>query len=294
MRRKAVFIVNPRAGRGRARIRTGKAMKLLSEAGLDCLHFEAERPGQGREIAKIYANKVDVLVSVGGDGTLNEVVNGLSDIRSETPVAIIPAGTANMVARELGLPQDLAALSSLAIKSNLRRLDLGSAGSRGFILCASAGFDASLVNAVAHKRGKRGLALWMYFSMFFSQEFRYRFTPMRVFIDGALVEEKSSDTIIGNMDRYGLFFQMFKGASPDDGLLDVCCLKTGGHGRLLRYTWAAYRGILDTLADVAYYRGKQIALEAEDRIPFQMDGDPWGGLPVSVEVRPKAVTLCVP
>jgi diacylglycerol kinase (ATP) len=294
MRKKAVVIVNPMAGRGKGLTRAQKAMRLLSDAGVDCLLFATGRPGQAREMAKEHGGQTDVLVSIGGDGTLNEVINGLADGGAETPVAVIPAGTANMVAKELGLPGDLASLIRLAVSGRLRRLDLGTAGSRRFILCGSAGFDASIIRDMARKRSRRGLSLWKYVPLFFSEEMRYRFPPMRVRVDGELVEEGSSDTIIGNMSRYGAFFQMFPDARPDDGLLDICCLKGGTHGRLLRYAWSAYWGKLDSLKDVTYYRGRQIVLEADEPIPFQIDGESSGELPVAIAIRPLALSICVP
>jgi diacylglycerol kinase (ATP) len=293
MRRKAIVIVNPMAGRGKGLVRAQKATRLLSDAGVDCLLFATGRPGQAREMAKEHGGQTDVLVSIGGDGTLNEVINGLADSGAETPVAIVPAGTANMVAKELGLPGNLSSLIRLAVSGRLRRLDLGVAGSRLFILCGSAGFDASVIRDMARKRSRRGLSLWKYVPLFFSEEMRYRFPPMRVRVDGELVEEGSSNTIIGNMSRYGAFFQIFPDAHPDDGLLDICCLKGGTHGRLLRYAWSAYRGKLDSLEDVIYYRGRQIILEADEPIPFQIDGESWGKLPVTIEVKPQAVSLCL-
>ncbi len=293
-RKTAVLIVNPVSGRRRSLTQAHKASRILEEAGLECLMSQTARPGHGREIARTQGDKVDVLVSIGGDGTLNEAVNGLADICSDTPVAVIPTGTANMVAKELGLPKDFTSLVNLAVKSDLRRLDLGQVGQRRFILCASAGFDASVIQAMARRRPKRGLTLWRYLPLIFSQEVRYRFAPIRVKVDGNLVDERSTNTIIGNMAGYGGFFRMFKEASPEDGLLDVCCLKGSSLGDLVRYAWAAYRGRLYTLKDVTFYRGKHIMLEADVRVLFQIDGDPWGELPIDVEVLPQAVTLCVP
>jgi diacylglycerol kinase (ATP) len=294
MRKKAVVIVNPMAGRGKGLGRAQKVTQLLSEAGVDCLDFATGRPGQAREISRVHGGQTDVLVSIGGDGTLNEVVNGLADSGAETPVAIIPAGTANMVAKELGLPRDLASLIRLAVNGRPRRLDLGAAGLRRFILCGSAGFDASIIRDMARKRSRRGLSLWKYVPLFFSEEMRYRFPPMRVRVDGDLVEEGSSDTIIGNMSRYGAFFQIFLDARPDDGLLDVCCLKGRSQGRLLQYAWSAYWGKLDSLEDVTYYRGRQIILEADEPIPFQIDGESSGELPVTIEIHRQAISICVP
>ena len=294
MRKKAVVIVNPMAGRGKGLVRAQKATLLLREAGVDCLVFATGRPGQARETAREQGGQSDVLVSIGGDGTLNEVINGLVDSGAETPVAIVPAGTANMVARELGLPRDLASLIRPAVNGRLRRLDLGVAGARRFILCGSAGFDASVIRDMARKRSRRGLRLWKYVPLIFSEEMRYRFPFMRVRVDGVWVEERSSDTIIGNMARYGAVFQIFQDARPDDGLLDICCLKGGTHGRLLRYIWAAYWGKLDRLEDVTYYRGREIVLEAGEAVPVQIDGESWGELPVTVAVHPQAVSVCLP
>jgi len=126
------------------------------------------------------------------------------------------------------------------------------------------------------------------------EAWRYRYPPIRVMVDGAPVDESATFVVVGNIGRYGGLFRLFKDASPEDGLLDICCF----HGRrlpdLMRYAWAAFRGALSELGNVDYYRGKLIILKSDANVPVQIDGDPGGKLPVTLTVLPRAVSFCVP
>ena len=294
MRKTAIIIVNPYSGKGIALRKAREARRILEKAGLFAEIFPTGGPGHGRELAAKHAGSVDVLVSVGGDGTLNEVVNGVVNADSETPVAIVPTGTANVVARELGLPKDFGCQVMLAVESDVRRLDLGCAGDRCFTMCAGAGLDAAIVDAVSRRRTERGITMLNYLIPAVREAALYRYPAIAVIVDGVLVDESSTFTVVGNMKRYGGLFRLFKDATPDDGLLDVCCLHGRSIAELARYAWSAYRERLHELKGVTCYRGKQITLEAADRVLLQIDGDPGGELLATFEVLPLAVTFCVP
>ncbi|MBN2124983.1 MAG: hypothetical protein JW821_11860, partial [Deltaproteobacteria bacterium] len=216
------------------------------------------------------------------------------DAFSETPVAMVPTGTANVVSRELDLPKDLKSQVLLAMESDLRRLDLGCVGQRRFMMCVGAGFDAAIVHAMAWKRPGRGITLQSYLPLVMGEARRYPFPPMRVTVDGVLVEEYSVFTVVGNMSRYGGPFRMFKNASPEDGLLDVCCLQGRRLIDLARYAWLARWGRLQKGKGVNTHRGKEVILEADERIPLQIDGDPGGELPAILRILPGAISFCVP
>jgi YegS/Rv2252/BmrU family lipid kinase len=293
-RKKAIMVVNPASGRGGALSLARKAQRMLEGEGLECPLFQTLGPGHGREVARNQGNKIDVLVSVGGDGTLNEVVNGLADIGSDTPIAIIPAGTINVVFKELGLPRDFQSQVRLALESDLRRLDLGLVDQRYFVLCAGAGFGSSVIHAMTRKRSSRRMTPLRFVPLIINEAFRYRFPSMEVRVDGVLAERRSNYTVVGNMSLYGGIFRLFSRADPEDGLLDVCCLQAGKMWDLGRFAWAAYQQRLHRMKGVSYYQGKSIILESNDPVLFQIDGDPCGSLPVSIQVVPRAVTFCLP
>ncbi len=292
MRKTAVIIVNPASGKGAALAKAGKACAILKKGGVKAGLFRTGGPGHGRELAKKFAATADVLVSVGGDGTLNEVVNGVIDARSGTPIAMVPAGTANVAARELGLPEDFVAQVELAAGGGVRRLDLGCSRTRCFMMCAGAGLDAAIVDTLSRRRSGRSIRMGSYVIPTLRTARCYPFPAVRVTVDGALVDASAAFVVVGNMGWYGGIFRLFKDASPEDGLLDVCCFHGKSIPELARYAWSAYWDRLHQSKGVSTYRGKQIRLEADDRVPLQIDGDPGGELPVSFTVLPKAVSFC--
>jgi YegS/Rv2252/BmrU family lipid kinase len=294
MRKAAAIIVNPVSGRGRVLGHAQLARIMLEQAGLEVSVLETLYPGHGRRLARQNAPRFQVLVSVGGDGTLNEVVNGVVDAASATPVAIIPTGTANVVSRELGLPRDLPSQVKLAASSALRHLDLGFVGRRRFIMCAGAGFDGAVVHAMAHKRKGRGITMLSYVPIVLGASLRCRLAGMRVIVDGATVQKDAVFTLVGNLARYGGIFRIFKDANPQDGLLDICCFRKLSIAALARYAWAAHRQRLHAMRGPSYYRGRNITLETDERILLQVDGDPHGELPATFGVLPSAVAFCVP
>ncbi|HBF42590.1 MAG TPA: hypothetical protein DDW42_02960 [Desulfobacteraceae bacterium] len=294
MRKSAAIIVNPISGHGIALKKAREARRFLDKAGLDVALFSTEATGHGRTLALENAALVDVLISVGGDGTVNEVANGVMDAgQNNTPILIIPTGTANVVFRELGLPKDLRSQVKLAVDSSVRLLDMGRAGNRLFIMCAGAGFDAAIVDRISKIRTQSGITMRNYIIATVQNAFKYRFPMMRITVDGEVVDEDSTFTVIGNMPRYGGLFRLFEDASPDDGILDVCCFNGKSVWALGRYAWHTFRQNLGAFSGVEFYRGKEIKLEADERVLVQVDGDRGGELPMVFTLLPGAVSFCV-
>jgi diacylglycerol kinase (ATP) len=293
MRRSAAIIVNPISGHGIGLKRADAARRILEKAGLDVELCLTEGPGHGRQLAKEKGISADVIVSVGGDGTLNEIANGLVETGSETPIAIVATGTANVISRELGMPNNVASQVQLAIDAPIRRIDLGRAGDRFFIMSAGAGFDAAVVNKVSMSRTGRGITMLNYVIPCLTEGMTYPFPAMRVIVDGRVVDEKSTFTVVGNMRRYGGIFRIFRDACPDDGMLHVCCMHASNLLDLFRYSWGGFFNRLCEFMDVTYYQGKRITVEADDQVFLQIDGDPGGQLPMTFELLPRAVSFCV-
>jgi YegS/Rv2252/BmrU family lipid kinase len=293
MRKTAAIIVNPVSGHGRSLKKAKKVQRLLDQSGLDVEIFLTEAAGHGRILANEIAASVEVLVCVGGDGTVNEVTNGVVDGGHDTPILVIPTGTANVIFREIGLPRDLESQVKLAVDSPVRLFDLGRAGERFFIMCAGAGFDAAIVDTISKTRTQSGITMLSYIMPTLRETFRYPFPRMRVTIDGKDFDEGSTFVVIANMQRYGGVFHLCKDASPDDGMLDVCCLHGTRVRDLARYAWGAFRQNLMDYNDIVFYRGKQIKLEADERVLVQVDGDRGGELPMLFTLMPGAVSFCV-
>jgi len=297
-RERIAIIFNPASGQARSKSRARDALYRLAREGAVLSLHPTTAAGDARRLSAELAGRVDALLSIGGDGTLNEVVNGVLDAGAETPIAIVPSGTANVVARELGLPTRTRDLARLALHGPMRALDVGLATGEGgsprrFIMCAGIGFDAAIVDVVSRERTRRGITMLDYYIPAMATLLKYHFPVMHVQVDGALVDEASTFTVIGNMRRYGGPFRFFNDATPDDGLLDVCCLHGRSQFDLLRYGLGTVQRNLPDLDGVAYYRGRTIEVAAADDVLVQVDGDCGGRLPMRFEVIPAAVRFCV-
>jgi YegS/Rv2252/BmrU family lipid kinase len=299
VRRRAAIIVNPVSGQARARRRARKLLYRLARAGVAVTLSETAGPEDGRALAARIAGETDMVVSVGGDGTLNQVMNGILDAGLQTPILVVSTGTANVVASELGLLKRLPALVEIALHGLARPLDVGVVFKPGasepkrFILCAGAGFDAAVVAGLGSVRTAAGITRWSYAPPIIRAFLNYRFPPMRVTVDGRLAQSGAILTVVANMSRYGGNFKICPQAQPDDGRLDICCLRNRGFLALLRFAWGLARGTLTQTPGVSFYQGRVVEVEADAPVPVQVDGDSSGELPLRFEVQPKAVNfLC--
>ncbi len=298
MRKHAVIIVNPVSGAARAGERIQALVQSLEQEGAIPDIRRTEAPGHARCLAGTCCRDADVILSVGGDGTLNEIICGLADAGSNTPIALFPTGTANVVAKELGLPAATDALARVAVHGRVRELDLvsavnGAGVQRYFVMCAGAGLDAIAVERVARTRRESGISMLSYFLPAAGAVRDYAFCRMRVMVDGREVDVESTFTIVANMRRYGGPFSFFGSIRPDDGLLHVCCMHARSRLDLAYFAVRALLGRMPGTRGVKHYSGRSVRITADGRIPVQMDGDPGGELPVSLDLLPHAVRICV-
>lgn len=285
-------IANPVSGGGRAR------------ALADALRRELERQGQVVELlftakpgdAPVFAARegADCVVAVGGDGTANEVANGLA--ASQARLAILPVGAANVVARELGLPRSPAGLAALIAAGSTRTMDVGLFGERRFLLGAGAGLDAAVAEAVHHNRAGKKVRISSYVLPALRTIASYAYPKVRVTVDGEMLCEDGQYVVVGNCRRSAGIFAVTPEARIDDGLLDVCVLRNLTWTHLARLLAAVCRPGFARRKDVLYRQGKSVELfpAAGERVPLQVDGDPAGTLPATFRIVPRALEVVAP
>lgn len=288
---KVRIIANPVAGGGKGRRmaetlrdslegKVGEVELVLTKQAGDN-EPEAARPG------------ADVVVAVGGDGSVNEVVNGLKN--TDAALAILPAGTANVVSRELGIPKDPEAVAALIVAGNFREMDAGIRDGRRFMLGAGAGLDAAIAEAVSEQRGRKSnLIKWVWPSI--KTSLRYTFPAFRVVADGELLCEAGQYAIIGNCRYSAGVFPLTPEAKIDDGLLDICIFQNLNALRLIGLLPTVWNGRHIRRKDVIYkqFQSLEITPVSDETVPFQVDGDPGGQLPVTIGIEPKAVRVIAP
>jgi diacylglycerol kinase (ATP) len=287
----AAIIVNPIAGRGKAAARAERLAAALAAAGVEARVHPTASAGDAEAFAADLAPRSDVLAVVGGDGTLNEVANGVGAAR--VPLAFLPCGTANVVAGEFGLPRDPEGLAAAIVARRARRLDAIRFGERRLLMMAGAGFDGAVVEDLAARR-TGPIRMRTYVPCIARTFWRYPFPRIRVKVDGREVESAATTVVVANVAGYGGPFSLTPGARPDDGLLDVCVLRPAGRAGLATIVAAAFAHLLPRMRSVAYHRGREVALEADERVALQGDGDPAGTLPATFRVEPGAIDLIVP
>ena len=285
-----LLVVNPRSGRPGAG-RSRRILEYLRADGRDVTTVETRGRGDARRAAAEAAPDTSLVVAAGGDGTVNEVVTGLAG--RDVPVAIVPLGTANILARAAGIPCGIEAACRVALAGRTRRLDVGCAGRGRFAGIASAGFDAAVVHGFARRREGYS-SLSKYLVPLFAALCRYRYPPIAVECDGEVVSRRAAQVFIANTPTYGGPAEPTPYARPDDGLLDVCLFTGRGPAALTAFGLATLLGAHGLTPGLWMFRARRVRLEGAGRVPVEFDGDAYGTLPLAVEVAPAALKLVVP
>jgi YegS/Rv2252/BmrU family lipid kinase len=288
--KQVVVVFNPISGRGRSAAAAEIAAAAFSAAGLLVEVRPTTRAGDARRFASECGEMVDAVASVGGDGTLNEVISGL---RRPIPVALIPVGTANVVAREYGIPFAPRRAAELLFGGRTRPIDVARIGDGRFLAMAGVGFDGEIVKAIAAAR-KGPISQLTYVAPSIRALAGFRPRALRIEVDGETLPGDYYGVIVANTRCYGGHFAVAPDARPDDGLLHYSAWTRPSKWELLRYATAA---LLRRKSSAARYgAGRRFRIVAVDGGPVaaQADGDPAGATPVEIDLPGANARLFVP
>lgn len=290
---RATIIFNPGAGQaGALEHELRAAADVWAARGWQIDLSPTSKPGDGTILAcQAAERRFDVVIAAGGDGTINEVVNGLAG--SKTALATLPLGTMNVWARELGLPLHPRAAAEALLNWEVRTIDLGKADDRYFLLMAGIGFDAAITAGI-QPAFKRRLGALAYVVRGIEIALRIRGSRTKLILDGKVVIGRVLMVVVGNSQLYGGLVKITKRASIDDGLLDVCVIKGDSFGSALRHVVAILRQRYSHDPDIEYYRARSIRIAARPALPVQVDGDSLGHTPMSFHVVPGALCAFMP
>ncbi|MCZ6828090.1 MAG: diacylglycerol kinase family lipid kinase [Gammaproteobacteria bacterium] len=285
--KKFAFVVNPNSGRA-DKIDLEPVVRAVRAAGHEATLHITNAAGDALTIAE--KADADVVVAVGGDGTVNEVLNGLLQGRA-TAFTVIPTGSANVLAADLGIRLTHETVLRLLTAGEERLFWPGVANGQAFAVMASVGFDADVVAAVDQnktmksKYGKIAYLLQAFRMFFVKQDSR----TLTISVDGELFS--GGGVIISRSRFYGGAFACAPNADLSDSPLTVTIMKSTGRLALLRYGIALFCGRLHRLKDVEVVLGTSIRVEAQLPRYAQLDGDASQKLPLVVEVAGKPVQL---
>lgn len=289
--RRALVLANPIAGRGRARGAADELVAGLATVGIECeLHFTGAR-GDARRRASTLGPDFDLAVSVGGDGTVGEVLEGLSG--RDLPVAILPIGTANVMSLDLGIPRDVREVVQMIARGRTTALDTARVNaSRLSFLVTSVGFDAAAVHEVeARRRGP--ITRFDYFTAGLRALWRYEPRRLAVEVDGRELPGRYALVLASNIVHYGGLDVLSADRRIDDGLFEVYLFAKGSRASLLGY---GIRALVSGLpgGSCTRLRARSIRITSDAPAPCQVDGDAFGETPVEIAVDPVQSRLVVP
>ncbi|OGV47959.1 MAG: hypothetical protein A2017_21235 [Lentisphaerae bacterium GWF2_44_16] len=312
--KKIMVIVNPNAGKGckapgflrkllgfrHGNTENISTAQIIEKILLSFLEYElvpeiftSSAPGDAeKEARRCVQRNYDALIAVGGDGTVNEVINGIAG--TNTALGVIPFGTANVFAAQNNLPSDIAGACKVVMSGKIIRLDLGCInGERYFACMAGIGFDAYVIKK-ADRRMKKIFGMFSYFFAMIFSYFSYKFEDIEFEIDSQPLKKNGKLLFVCNGPYYGGSMLMAPKADPADGLLDICILKKSGIFSLISYVIAIYRGTLHKNKNAEYWQCGKISLCGKTGHPVHADAEYIGVFPAEIKICPGALKTIIP
>lgn len=287
---RALLIRNPVSRTRISDARLAQVCDIALAAGWEIELRDTDRSGHATQIARDAAARgMDVVVVHGGDGTINEAVNGL--VKTSTALAVLRGGTANVWAKETQCAKDPVASMRAIVDGERRRVDVGLAGGRHFLLMAGVGLDARIVRRV-NPSWKRRIGAAAYILAGARAAFGSGSTRVRMMMDGGDAESWLYWMLIGNTRNYGGVVDITFRAEVDDGLFDVALMRRGGAWRLLIDGVRVLLKRHDRSSNVLYTRVRSIEITTPG-VPVQIDGELHGETPMRFEVVAGALDVIV-
>jgi len=282
-------ILNPTSGRGKAAKLREKVRALLSGC-TELIHwYETEYPGHATELARNIPETSECLVVVGGDGTVNEAVNGL--LGKEVPLAVLPVGSGNDFARALGLPFNYRKAYEVLCKKAVKRIDVGLVNGRYYPNALGLGFDADVVVESNKICRLRGILIYLYAVV--KNIFKYRPYRVKVHLDGRTVEKKILLLTVANGISLGGGFLLTPTAKNDDGLFDVCIIEAMPKLLIFWHLPKVFWGGHVKMKQTSMFQARKVVVEAVTPIAGHVDGELLGTTDhvYRAEILPRALPV---
>jgi len=298
---KVQMIYNPVAGTRDLGDLLAPVIAYLESNGFEVQINQTFGPGDATTFARQAAARgYEMVIAVGGDGTLGEVATGLA--HSDCALGVLPMGTGNVWAHMLGLPvwsptyrTALLDAARILVEGRVRPIDLGRAGDRYFVLWSGIGFDAQVArNVEPHRDIRRSLGNFAYLIAALTLCIGLRGTRVTVNIDGRVIRQRALLILVTNAQLYGHSWRVAPEAQLDDGLLDVHIFKGGNTLDVFRHLVMILFG--EHLHDpkMETFRARRVEIRSDKALPLHLDGDPAGYTPTEITVEPRALRVVIP
>jgi len=282
-----VVILNPAARSEKAK----RWRARVESVARGCVICATSRAGEAETLARNAAQEgFEKIVAAGGDGTINEVVNGLAG--SNAALGLLPIGTMNVFATELGLPaHDLQLCWNIIQSENTRLVDLPSANGKYFVQLAGVGLDAQVVKetSLTLKRSFGPLSYLISAAQIAARQ------PPRLFLESENSSiDEGSFVLVGNGRLYGGPFPFFKQALIDDGLFDVIVFKQLGYLEIIKYLQDVFFSSEIRVPEIEYFQTRQLRVTSDSEVPVELDGELVGSCPVEFQLQERTLRVLAP
>lgn len=281
---------NPTSGSGRGRREVWRLFRNLKVRGFDVRLYHCRDRFSRFVNRSDVANRLHCLVAAGGDGTISSLVQR----HPEHPIAVLPLGTENLVAKHLGISRDGELLARVIQHGRSLSFDTGLVGTHRFLLMASAGMDAEVVRLLAASR-RGNISHLTYLKPLIQAFRRYPFSSLQVLGEDGEVLAMGSHVLVANMAEYGMKIPFCPDANPHDGLLDVRVFRKTGAWRTALHILKTKMGRRDSTDDLIRFRVARLRVTSTDQnLPLQADGDPCGCGGTTFRIADEKMRLMVP
>jgi len=321
---RAAIIHNPYAGQVSLKLELEDVLNFLGRYGWITSCQETTKPKEATELARQAAERgAEIVIAAGGDGTINEVVNGI--MGSDVALGVLPVGTTNVWALQMGIPtpnpllQSIRALTSFTdlekriahplpsnyyrkvllraakvlIEGHVTYVDVGEVSGRYFLLWAGIGLDAEIIDSISSKE-KKTLGSWAYLLPALGTARRYHSTDICLRSDGKVINTSTSLVVVSNIQLYGGFLPIGAKARVNDGKLDVCLFKGQGFFTFVKHAMKVLSNRQFRDPKIEYYQCTRLTVEASRVLPVHVDGEPFTKTPIVIRNLPSALKVIVP
>ncbi|SDO31268.1 diacylglycerol kinase (ATP) [Psychrobacillus sp. OK028] len=292
--KRARIIYNPTSGRELFKKNLPEVLEALEIAGYETSCHATTCEGDAQAAAKkAVENGFDIIIASGGDGTLNEVVAGVSAFEKRPKIGLIPMGTTNDFARAVHIPRDIKKAVEIIVKGDSIPVDVGMVNDRYFINIAGGGRITELTYDVPSKL-KTILGQLAYYLKGIEMLPSIKSTKVRIEYDGEVFEDEAMMFLVGLTNSVGGFEKLAPSSSINDGLFSLLILKKLNIAEFIRVASLALRGEHLTDPHVIFKKAKNIKVTSEDKVLLNLDGEYGGDIPATFQNLYRHIEVFVP
>ena len=285
------LVINPRSGYGGQHLLLADIRTSLVESGFNVIEHVTRCAGDATSYARSIDPDASAVAVWGGDGTVNEIANALAG--TNVPVLPCPAGTENLLAKELHIPRDPEKIARIFTEGQIVNCDVGIINGRNFLLIIGIGFDGEVVRRVSSARTGH-ISHLSYFWPIWRTFWEHDFPRMKIVADGDEVFNDFGLAFVGNISRYAVGLRICHDAVFDDGLLDLVVFDCREQTHLVMHAAFTLLRMHPLDGGIVYRKFKHLTIETDKPVPTEVDGDEGPNTPLDISVSPKRLKLMMP